>query len=89
MTFPGAFHAGLSTGWNVGEANNVAFESWLDFMDDGYNICISSREKVPCFPKEFIIMENISRFLTIDLPQSTWKKLWKHFVQMLIDERDA
>ena len=88
MTFPGAFHAGWSTGFNIAEANNVCGVTWLDHIDEGYKICISSKEKVPVFPKEWILIENINNFEIVDLPQSTWKKLWKLFVQCLIEEKE-
>ena len=31
LTFPGAYHAGFSTGINVGEAVNFVSRSWFDF----------------------------------------------------------
>jgi hypothetical protein len=31
MTFPGAYHAGFSTGLNIGEAVNFVTKDWFDF----------------------------------------------------------
>lgn len=31
MTFPGSYHAGFSTGINLGEAVNFVTRSWFDY----------------------------------------------------------
>lgn len=59
ITLPGAYHAGFSLGYNIAEANNLACESWLEYAEIAYDVCRKSREKIPVYPIEWLIVENI------------------------------
>lgn len=87
ITLPGAYHAGFSLGLNIAEANNLACESWLDFAPKSYDICRWSREKIPVYPLEWLIVENIWKFEFIELSKETWWKIWKMFVGILLEEK--
>ncbi len=39
------------------------------------------------YPLEWVIVENIRKFEYIELERDTWKKVWKIFVQMVLDEK--
>jgi len=87
ITFPGAYHSGFSTGFNIAEANNLVCESWIPYSQTAYDICWKSREKIPVYPFEWLIVENIWKFEYIELSKETWKKVWKQFVQIVLDEK--
>jgi hypothetical protein len=36
-----------------------------------------------------VIVENIRRFEEIDLEKTTWKKIWRMFVTIIIEEKKA
>lgn len=56
VTLPGSYHSGFSTGLNIGEAVNFASKSWLPFGAKAQNIYRLTREKIPVFPVEWIII---------------------------------
>lgn len=89
ITLPGAYHAGFSLGLNIAEANNLACESWLDHAEKAYDICWRSWEKIPVYPLEWLIVENIRKFEFIDLPKETWKKVWKLYVSIIMEEKKS
>jgi hypothetical protein len=53
---PGSYHCGFGTGLNIGEAVNFASKSWLPFGAKAQNIYRLTREKIPVFPVEWIII---------------------------------
>ena len=59
LTFPGAYHAGFSTGLNIGEAVNFASKSWIPHGLKCQDIYRRSREKIPVFPIDWLVIENI------------------------------
>lgn len=59
LTFPGAYHAGFSTGLNIGEAVNFVTKSWFDYGLKCQEIYRKSREKIPVFPIDWLLVENI------------------------------
>lgn len=59
LTFPGSYHAGFSTGLNIGEAVNFVSKSWLPYAHKCLDIYRKSREKIPVFPIEWVCIENI------------------------------
>ena len=56
---PGSYHAGFSTGLNIGEAVNFATKSWLDYGIKCQEIYRKTREQVSVFPVEWLVCENI------------------------------
>ena len=67
LTLPGSYHAGFSTGLNIGEAVNFASKSWLPFGAKAQNIYRLTREKIPVFPFEWILIQNIIHLDVINL----------------------
>lgn len=67
MTFPGAYHAGFSTGLNIGEAVNFVTKSWIDQGLKCQAIYRKSREKIPVFPIDWLIVENIRNLEQIEI----------------------
>ena len=59
MTLPGSYHAGFSTGLNIGEAVNFATKDWLEYGIRCQEIYRKSREKIPVFPIDWLLIENI------------------------------
>ena len=65
LTLPGSYHAGFSTGLNIGEAVNFATHSWIQHGQKCQEIYRKTREKIPVFPLEWILIENIKNLDTI------------------------
>ena len=62
LTFPESYHAGWSTGFNVAEAVNIVWKSWIDYGLKSMSVYLKSREKVPVFPIQWIATENIAKW---------------------------
>jgi histone demethylase JARID1 len=62
LTFPESYHQGVSVGFNISEAVNMACPSWLDFTGKAMKIYMATREKIPVFPVEWMLIEN-ARFI--------------------------
>jgi hypothetical protein len=58
LTFPESYHAGFSFGFNVAEAVNFTCPSWLKHAEKVMKIYFKSREKVPVFPLQWLILES-------------------------------
>lgn len=57
LTFPESYHAGFSAGFNVAEAVNFTSPTWISHAEKAMKIYLKSREKVPVFPLQWIILE--------------------------------
>lgn len=89
LTFPGAYHSGFSTGLNIGEAVNFVSKSWFEFGFKCQEIYRKSREKIPVFPMEWVIVENIRNIDTIKVDAQTKLRLRDHFRKLCRDEKKA
>jgi hypothetical protein len=89
LTFPGAYHAGFSTGLNIGEAVNFVSKSWFDYGLKCQEIYRKSREKIPVFPIDWLLVENLSNLDKINLDLETRVKMRDVFRKILKDERKA
>jgi JmjC domain, hydroxylase len=88
LTFPGSYHAGFSTGINIGEAVNFVSRSWFDFGFKCQEIYRATREKIPVLPIDWLIIENI---LNLDyskgIEPETKVKLRDSFSRIVKEER--
>lgn len=89
LTFPGAYHAGFSTGLNIGEAVNFVTQSWFDYGLKCQEIYRKSREKIPVFPMEWLLIENISNIKKCALDLTSRKKLKEVYTKFYKEERKA
>jgi hypothetical protein len=89
LTFPGSYHAGFSTGINIGEAVNFVSRSWFDFGFKCQEIYRKTREKIPVLPIDWLIIENIMNVGRAKLDYETKVKLRESFAQILKEERSS
>lgn len=89
MTLPGSYHAGFSTGINIGEAVNFTTRSWLQYGEKCQNIYRKSKEEIPVFPMDWLIIKNIEHLDTIKIDSESKKKLLVHFEAFLKLEKKA
>ena len=89
LTFPGSYHAGFSTGLNIGEAVNFVSKSWFKHGFECQDIYRKSREKIPVFPIEWLVIENVRNLKHISIDMETKKMLREYFRKILKDERAA
>jgi hypothetical protein len=89
LTFPGSYHAGFSTGVNIGEAVNFVSRSWFDFGFKCQEIYRRTREKIPVLPIDWLIIENILNLGKAVLDHETILKLREAFAKVLKEERHA
>ena len=89
LTFPGSYHAGFSTGLNIGEAVNFVTKDWFHHGFECQDIYRKSREKIPVFPIEWLIIENIRNIKHVNVDKETKLRLREHFRKILKDERKA
>jgi len=75
VTYPGSYHAGFSTGLNIGEAVNFATKSWFDFGRKCQDIYRRSRERIPVFPIEWVLTENILNLDKVNLDKESLTKI--------------
>eukprot|EP00347_Sterkiella_histriomuscorum_P022301 403330965 len=86
LTFPGAYHSGFSTGLNIGEAVNFVTRSWIPQGLKCQQIYRKSREKIPVFPIDWLIIENIRSLSQIDLEYESLLKLKETYKDILEQE---
>ena len=79
VTFPGAYHSGFSTGLNIGEAVNFATQSWCEYGLKCQQIYRASRERIPIFPIEWVMIENIKEIERVDLGLKELEAIKKTF----------
>lgn len=89
MTFPGAYHAGFSTGLNIGEAVNFVSKSWFDYGVQCQEIYRKSREKIPVFPIDWLVIENIMNIDSIKLDLESKLKLKEVYTKIFKEEKKA
>lgn len=71
LTLPGAYHAGFSTGLNIGEAVNFATRAWFDYGPKCQELYRRTREKIPVFPIEWLVTENVRNLQHIRVDAAT------------------
>lgn len=87
LTFPGSYHAGFSTGINIGEAVNFVSRSWFDYGFKCQEIYRVTREKIPVLPIDWLIIENILNIDQAKLEPETKLKLRDSYLKILKEER--
>lgn len=83
VTLPGSYHACFSTGLNIGEAVNFATAGWIDFGQKCRSIYGKTKYRIPVFPIEWLIIQNILYLGNIRLCHETQLKLLLYFRQMV------
>jgi histone demethylase JARID1 len=86
ITFPGSYHAGFSTGLNIGEAVNFATHSWCEFGMKCQAIYRASRERIPIFPIEWVMIENIKEINHLDLGLKELEAIQSTYQIYLLEE---
>ena len=89
LTFPGAYHAGFSTGLNIGEAVNFVTYSWINYGLKCQEIYRKSGEKIPVFPIDWLVIENILNLKKIRLDLPAKNKLREFFSKFLDEEKKS
>jgi JmjC domain, hydroxylase len=89
LTFPGSYHAGFSTGINIGEAVNFVSRSWFDFGFKCQEIYRKTREKIPVLPIDWLIIENIINLPKLNLDHQTKVRLRDSFYRIVKEERHS
>ena len=87
LTFPGSYHAGFSTGINIGEAVNFVSRSWFPFGFKCQEIYRKTREKIPVLPIDWLIIENIVNIGRTRLDWETKIRLREAFARIVREER--
>lgn len=68
MTFPKAYHAGFSHGFNISEAVNIATMDWIPYAKMALDDYAKDKYlKKGSFPYEWLVMENLKRIDELDL----------------------
>jgi histone demethylase JARID1 len=86
VTYPGSYHGGFSTGLNIGEAVNFTTMSWLKYGLKCQGIYRASQERIPVFPIEWVLTENIRSLGKVKLSKAGLETIRNHFSAMLSDE---
>ena len=71
LTMPGSYHAGFSTGLNIGEAVNFATKAWFDYGPKCQELYRRTREKIPVFPIEWLVTENVRHIEKVKVDAAT------------------
>ena len=66
-------------GLNIGEAVNFASKSWLPFGVKAQNIYRRTREKIPVFPFEWLLIQNILNLETVKFDAESLAQISKSF----------
>lgn len=86
LTFPESYHQGVSVGYNVAEAVNIALPSWLDYGEKAMNVYTATREKVPVFPLDWLLIENARHILQLNFDLESVTILLNHYKKWLEKE---
>ena len=89
VTYPGSYHGGFSTGLNVGEAVNFVTKSWFDFGWKCQQFYRSTRERIPVFPIEWLLIENIKNLERSNLGMDEMEVIRDYYKKYLIEELKA
>ena len=87
VTFPGSYHAGFSTGLNIGEAVNFVTKDWVNYGLKCQDIYRRSREKIPVFPIDWLIIQNIRFLEQVKLDLESKKVLRNSFKKIVEEEK--
>jgi len=90
LTFPEAYHQGVSVGFNVAEAVNIAIPSWMEYGLRAMDVYMTTREKVPVFPLEWMLIENVRHAARLQLDRPYLIKLrnfYRVWLQKELTER--
>lgn len=83
VTFPGSYHSGFSTGLNIGEAVNFATKTWIQYGLQCQSIYRASRERIPVFPIEWLLTENIRHLNNIKLDRESQLRIRDNYKRIL------
>lgn len=86
VTYPGAYHGGFSTGLNIGEAVNFATSEWIDYGLKCQHIYRMSRERIPVFSIDWLVVENIRDLEKDHLDVKSLCKLRDTYLKILEEE---
>ena len=86
ITFPESHHQGVSIGFNIAEAVNMACPSWMEYGMKSFALYLHSREKIPVFPLDWLLIENARHIFDINLDHEYLGKLLKHYETWLMKE---
>jgi len=87
VTLPGAYHAGFSTGFNIGEAVNFAEDTWFDFGFKCRKVYSKTRYRIPVFPIEWLFVQNIKYIEAVNLDIKTKTSLLEHYKEIVKQEK--
>eukprot|EP00345_Euplotes_harpa_P006849 CAMPEP_0168328974 /NCGR_PEP_ID=MMETSP0213-20121227/6830_1 /TAXON_ID=151035 /ORGANISM="Euplotes harpa, Strain FSP1.4" /LENGTH=415 /DNA_ID=CAMNT_0008332207 /DNA_START=349 /DNA_END=1596 /DNA_ORIENTATION=- len=86
VTFPESYHQGISVGFNVAEAINMACPSWMEYGLKAMKIYMATREKIPVFPVDWMLIENARHVFDLSLDLESLKKLLSYYEAWLQKE---
>lgn len=86
LTFPGSYHGGFSTGLNVGEAVNFATKTWFSFGQKCQQFYRSTRERIPVFPMEWLLLENIRNLETCEFDLEELEAIRDNYRRIISEE---
>ena len=86
LTLPGSYHGGFSTGPNVGEAVNFVSKSWLEYGFKCQEVYRKSREKIPVFPIDWLVIENLRNVDKIRVDEETKWSLKRALAKVMKEE---
>lgn len=86
LTFPESYHQGVSVGFNIAEAVNMTCPSWLEYATKAMDVYMASREKVPVFPVEWMLIENARHIKELNFDLEDLKNLLNYYKEWLQKE---
>lgn len=90
LTFPEAYHQGVSVGFNIAEAVNLACPTWLDYGSKAMGIYLNTKEKIPVFPMEWMLIENARKIDELSFDKEPLEELlaaYERYLQKELTER--
>lgn len=86
LTYPGSYHGGFSTGLNIGEAVNFATKTWIQYGLKCQQVYRASRERIPVFPIEWLLLENIKNHAKSELDLDELRTIRDNFILLVNQE---